>query len=162
MMSPLLPWYIVGRAGTCQSERERRCCCVLEAMLKLHMQRQRVEQWSTFYYTTKPFLCVWVCVFTCVCGCARTLKLSERLNDYNHFQIGLNWFSLRFHDFMHPTVSFIPSSKTICWLYFTVEPDTDTQSLSADMHTCTSYVVLRYTEYVHKYTFLVEIPQIPI
>ena len=75
MMSPQLPWYTVGRAGTCQSERERRCCCVLEVMLKLHMQRQTVEQWSTFYYTTKPFPCV------CLRACAGVREHTSFLND---------------------------------------------------------------------------------
>lgn len=60
---PVLPWYTVERVGTCQKEggegQKMGCCCVSEALLKLHilyihMHRGRVEEKNT-----KTF---WMCV----------------------------------------------------------------------------------------------------
>lgn len=68
MMSPLLPWYTVGRAGTCQRERERRrsCCICLGGHAKTkHTWRNSGGIERAFYHSTKPFsVCVCVCVAT--------------------------------------------------------------------------------------------------
>lgn len=62
MMSPaLLPWYTVGRAGTCQREREGRgaAAAVWEALLKLHIHGGRVEEQSQYLQLFSLFsLCV--------------------------------------------------------------------------------------------------------